>query len=79
MWRFLSGAHSKLDMKSDRILVKIFFFFGDHLILTKKPLQSALRLMKIWVKFVDCCFWLANPLQNPDFAAGWGAPAPCLF
>ena len=38
-----SGAHPKL--------VKTFFF-GDHLNLTEKPLQSRLRLMKIWVKFV---------------------------
>ena len=30
--------------------------FLDHLILTEKPLQSDSRLMKIWAKFVYCCF-----------------------
>ena len=33
-------------------------FFWDHLILTEKPPQSNLRLMKIWVKFVFGCIKL---------------------
>ena len=47
-------------------------FFGDHLILTQKPPQFGSRLMKIWVKFVYCCFHLskkpAAPLRNPGYA-----------
>ena len=47
-------------------------FFGDHLILTKKPPQSNSRLMKIWVKFVYWCFKLPKKpfpyLQNPGYA-----------
>ena len=35
-------------------------FFGDHLSLTKKPPQFGSRLMKIWVKFVYCCFHLSK-------------------
>ena len=34
----------------------LYFFFGDHLILTKNPPQSVSRFLKIWVKFVYCCF-----------------------
>ena len=49
-------------------------FFGDHLILTQKPPQFGSRLMKIWVKFVYCCFHLskkpAPPLRNPGYAPG---------
>ena len=48
-------------------------FFGDHLILTEKPLQFGSRLMKLWVKFVYCCFHLSKkpppPLQNPGYAS----------
>ena len=64
---FGSGAHPK-SVKTFflEITVLIFtgkilwisvktFFFGDHLILTEKPLQSNSRLMKIWVKFVYGC------------------------
>ena len=42
------------------------FSFGDHLILTEKSLQSDSRLMKIWLKFVYCCFQLPKkpPLTN---------------
>ena len=44
------------------------FFFGDHLILTQKPPQSDSRLMKIWVKFVYCCFHLQ---KISPFAKSW--------
>ena len=39
------------------------FFFGDHLILTEKPLESNLRLIKIWVKFVFG--WIKLPKKPP--------------
>ena len=61
---------SKLLRRSDWILVKTL----DHLILTEKPPQFCSRLMKIWVKFVYCCFHLskkpAPPLRNPGYAPG---------
>ena len=70
---FFSGAHPKLVRRSDWILVKTFFF-GDHLILAEKSLQIGSRLMKIWVKFVYCCFHLSKkpppPLRNPGYAPG---------
>ena len=48
------------------------FFFGDHLILAEKSLQIGSRLMKIWVKFVYCCFHLSKkpPLRNSGYAPG---------
>ena len=49
-------------------------FFRDHLILTEKPPQFGSRLMKIWVKFVYCCFHLSKkpppPSRNTGFAPG---------
>ena len=39
-----------------------FFFFWNHLILTEKPPQSNVRLMKIWVKFVFGCIKLQKSL-----------------
>ena len=49
------------------------FFFGDHLILTEKPPESNLRLIKIWVKFVFGCIKFPKkppppPLRNPGYA-----------
>ena len=59
--------------KNGSILVKTFFF-GDHLILTQKLPQFGAKLMKVWVKFVYCCFHLSKkpvpPLPNPGYAPG---------
>ena len=46
------------------------FFFGDHLVLTEKQPQSDSRQMKIWVKFVYCCFHLPKK-PPPPFAKSW--------
>ena len=56
--------------KTVSILVETFFF-GDHLILTEKPPQSDSTLIKIWVKFVYCCFQLPKkpPLPFCEFLA----------
>ena len=37
---------------------------GSDLILTEKPPHSDSRLIKIWVKFVYCCFQLSTPPGN---------------
>ena len=70
---FFFRDHQKLAGKAVSILVKTFFF-GDHLILTEKPPQFGSRLMKIWVKFVYCCFHHSKkpppPLRNPGYAPG---------
>ena len=51
-WRSpVFGRKNRLNFGED-------LFFGDHLILTEKPHQSNSRLIKIWVKFVYCCFKL---------------------
>ena len=81
---FSSGAHPKLVktffLRSSNFGRKnrlnfgenLFFFLGEHLILTEKPPQSNSRLMKIWVKFVFCCFKLPkkpfSSLRNPGYA-----------
>ena len=70
---FFFGDHQNLAGKTVSILVKTFFF-GDHLILTEKPPQFGSRLVKIWVKFVHCCFHLAKKppprLRNPGYEHG---------
>ena len=55
--------------KTVSILVKTFFFFGDYLILAKQPPQSDSRLMKIWVKFIYCCFQLPTLPHLCEFLA----------
>ena len=50
---------------------KDVFFFGDHLILTEKPPQSDSGLMKIWVKFVYCCFRISKKPPPSPFAKSW--------
>ena len=55
---FFFGDHLNLDRKRP-------FFFGDHLILTKIPPQSDSTLVKIWVRFVHCCFKLPKKPPSP--------------
>ena len=66
---------SDFGRKKPLNFVEDLFFFGDHLILTEKPPESNLRLMKIWVKFVFGCIKLPKkppppppPLRNPGYA-----------
>ena len=73
LFLFFFRDHQNLAGKTVSILVKTFFFW-DHLILTEKPPQFGSRLMKIWVKFVYCCFHLSKKppplLRNPGYAPG---------
>ena len=56
---FFFWDHLILAGKTVSILVKTFFILEiTYLILTEKPPQSDASLMKIWVKFVYCCFQL---------------------
>ena len=57
---FFFWDHLNLGRKTLWISAKtlFFYFFGDHLNLGRKMSQSDLGLMKIWVKFVHCCFKL---------------------
>ena len=71
-WSFFSGAHPKLAGRND---CEFWWrpFFGNHLIFPENPPQSDSRLMKIWVKFVCCCFHLS---KKPASANSGYAPDP---
>ena len=66
-YEFLSLAEKTLNFG------KNLFFFGDNQNLTKKTIQSRLKVMKIWVKFVYGCIKLPKkppppPLRNSGYA-----------
>ena len=74
-WIFFCWISPKVGQKTDWISVNPFFF-GDRLILTEKLPQSDSRLMKIWIKFVYCCFQLPKKPPPPMRIPGY---APNLF
>ena len=74
-WSAFKVGHEKLSNFGE----DFFSFWRSPDFDKKKTLQSDLRLMKIWVKLVYCCFRLSNSLQNPDYAPSWGHPLPAYF
>ena len=61
---FVCGAHPKLVRRSDWILVKTFFFLGDHLISAGKNVSSLVKTFLLEITW----FWQKKRL---NLIQGW--------